>query len=153
MDIDKVIFLTRELLHVIGEEILGERERKELSNSELAELFALLDQEEKYFHIEGRFLWNINEWKRSQERAERRKAIREKEQQIGWDREDVFKKLRFELEDQYGLDKMSAHVVALRMFHMPNIKGAAALGVDLANVPSRPYPTTYLDKEYGEYTL
>ena len=153
MDIDKAIILSRELLHVFGEEILGERARKELSNSKLTEIFSFLDPAEEWFHIEGRFLWNKNEWKRSQELEEKRKAIHAKERQIILDRRDYYDRLKFEIEDQWGLDEKGAHILALGVIKNVNIKVAAALGIDLTGLPTSPYLVTVIDKKFGNFTI
>ena len=136
---------TLELLQIIGNELLGERDSKRILSSTLITAFAIIDKSEKHFHIEEGVLWKIEKWNKHNAQKLRRRELLIKQRQAVFAREDAIESLKLAAMDKMGVDESMAIKVVGEILKNKNNKAALKLGIDLTTLPEI---GTFIMEEY-----
>lgn len=145
--------LTKALFRIILTEWIGEDEKVEIHNKELALLFSIIDSEESLIHIEFPspennipypILWWKKTWSVASEKwhADRKKAA---QLRYYWNvSSEVFQDLRTQLAEKTGFDLANKKQlkflteVTYKILNKRDEKLASAFGVDLSIIPKKP---------------
>lgn len=119
----------------------------EIEDEDILELIKIIDSKEDFWHVEGRKLYPIKEWRKDLDRIARERREKEEIDAIRDVRMRAIRQLQYKLAEEFGLEKDHEEVIKIAVNILKKNKKimAAALEVDISDIPDMPIRYMVID--------
>jgi len=118
-----------------------------LEDDVLLDLIKLIDDQERFWHVDGIKLYKKKAWLESETKKERRRKEDEIISEIKNIRLKVIRQLQYKLAEEFGLESNNEQIIkiAVNILKTGKTKLASILDVDIKDIPDMPVRYTIID--------